>query len=89
MFNSNDIKIMQDKVQSLENEMIKLNKLIAETYDGEKNYLKAMFSINLYLANLYIDLMFGIPAVFKKVEKPKTVNLMTFSKFVRDTKFLK
>jgi hypothetical protein len=80
---------MQDKIQALEKEMFTLNKFIAETYDGEKDYLKAVLSIDLYLANLYIDLMFDIPVVLKTVEKPRTINLMTFSKFVRDTKFLK
>jgi hypothetical protein len=89
MFNYSDIKVMQDKIQALEKEMFMLNKLIAETYDGEKDYLKAVLSIDLYLANLYIDLMFDIPVVLKTVEKPRTINLMTFSKFVRDTKFLK
>lgn len=89
MFNYTDIKIMQDKIQTLEKEMFMLNKLIAETYDGEKDYLKAVLSIDLYLANLYIELMFDIPVVLKTVEKPRTINLMTFSKFVRDTKFLK
>lgn len=89
MFNYTDIKIMQDKIQTLEKEMFTLNKLIAETYDGEQNYLKAILSIDLYLANLYIELMFDIPVVLKKVEKPRSINLMTFSKFVRDTKFLK
>lgn len=89
MFNYTDIKVMQDKIQTLEKEMFILNKLIAETYDGEQNYLKAVLSIDLYLANLYIELMFDIPVVLKTVEKPRTINLMTFSKFVRDTKFLK
>lgn len=89
MFNYTDIKVMQDKIQTLEKEMFTINKLIAETYDGEKDYLKAVLSIDLYLANLYIELMFAIPVVLKTVEKPRTINLMTFSKFVRDTKFLK
>lgn len=89
MFNYTDIKVMQDKIQTLEKEMFILNKLIAETYDGEQDYLKAVLSIDLYLANLYIELMFDIPVVLKTVEKPRTINLMTFSKFVRDTKFLK
>jgi hypothetical protein len=89
MFNYTDIKVMQEKIQTLEKEMFTLNKLIAETYDGEKDYLKAVLSIDLYLANLYIELMFDIPVVLKTVEKPRTINLMTFSKFVRDTKFLK
>lgn len=89
MFNYSDIKVMQDKIQTLEKEMFALNKLIAETYDGEQNYLKAILSIDLYLANLYIELMFDIPVVLKTVEKPRSINLMTFSKFVRDTKFLK
>lgn len=40
-------------------------------------------------AHLYIELMFDIPVVLKTVEKPRTINLMTFSKFIRDTKFLK
>lgn len=89
MFNYSDIKVMQDKIQTLEKEMFSLNKIIAETYDGEKSYLKALFSINLYLANLYIEIMFGFPVVSATVEKPRILNLMTFSKFVRDTKFLK
>jgi hypothetical protein len=89
MFNYNDIDIMQKKLQLLEKEMIALNKRIAETYDGEKTYLKAVQSINLYLANLYIELMFSHPVVLKTVERPLFINLMTFSKFVRDTKFLK
>lgn len=89
MFNYTDIKVMQDKIQELEKEMFMLNKLISETYDEEKNYIKVLLSIDLYLANLYIELMFDIPVVLKTVDKPRTINLMTFSKFVRDTKFLK
>jgi hypothetical protein len=89
MFNYSDIKIMQEKIQSLEKEMLKLNRAITETYDGEQAYLKALLSIDLYLAHLYIELMFDIPVVLKTVEKPRTINLMTFSKFIRDTKFLK
>ena len=89
MFNYNDIKVMQDKIQSLEKEMISINRAITKTYDGEQDYLKALLSINLYLAYLYIELMFDIPVVLKTVEKPRTINLMTFSKFIRDTKFLK
>lgn len=89
MFNYTDIKVMQGKIQGLEKEMFMLNKLISETYDEEKNYIKVLLSIDLYLANLYIELMFDIPVVLKTVDKPRTINLMTFSKFVRDTKFLK
>lgn len=89
MFNYTDIKVMQGKIQELEKEMFMLNKLISETYDEEKNYIKVLLSIDLYLANLYIELMFDIPVVLKTVDKPRTINLMTFSKFVRDTKFLK
>ena len=78
MFNYTDIKVMQDKIQELEKEMFMLNKLISETYDEEKNYIKVLLSIDLYLANLYIELMFDIPVVLKTVDKPRTINLMTF-----------
>lgn len=88
MFNYSNLSVMQNKIQSLEKEMFVLNKIINDASDSEQAYLQVCLKADLYLANLYIDLMLEIPTVAYAVKKPHILNLMSFSKFVRDTKFL-
>lgn len=88
MFDYADLNVMQHKIQSLEKEMFILNKIISDASDSEQDYLKVCLKTDLYLANLYIDLMLEIPTVARAVKKPHILNLMSFSQFVRDTKFL-
>jgi len=88
MFNYANLSVMQDKIQSLEKEMFLINKIIDDVSDSEQAYLQICLKTDLYLANLYIELMFEIPIVTNSVQKPHILNLMSFSKFVRDTKFL-
>lgn len=88
MFDYTDLNVMQHKIQSLEKEMFTLNKIISDASDSEQDYLKVCLKTDVCLANLYIELMLEIPTVANVVKKPHILNLMSFSQFVRDTKFL-
>lgn len=92
MIREKDIEIFKNtlvKSQKLREELVKQNDLYRMINGKEKNYIELQIKSNLYLANLYVEIFDSFDEIKSRVKKPATLNLMTFSQYIKEVTYIK
>lgn len=92
MIRKEDIEIFKNtlvKSQKLREELVKQNDLYRMINGKEKNYTELQIKSNLYLANLYVEIFDSFDEIKSRIKKPATLNLMTFSQYIKEVTYIK
>jgi hypothetical protein len=93
MLTTKDLILFENTVKKfklLRIEIINQQNIIQNIFDDEqyKVFLKQNLLNNLYLANLYINILCTYKIVKENINKPVIINLMTISKFIQEVSTL-
>lgn len=89
MLTTEDLILFENTIKKfklLRIEIINQQNIIQNIFDDEhyKVFMKQNLLNNLYLANLYINLLCTYKIVKESINKPVIINLMTISKFIQE-----
>lgn len=93
MLTNKDLILFENTIKKfklLRIEIINQQNIIQNIFDDEhyKAFMNQNLSNNLYLANLYINLLCTYKIVKESINKPVIINLMTVSKFIQEVSTL-